>query len=67
MRVLSSSLTRSSLENIQGLGPAKAKKLLSKMALAKIKNASVDELVTEGGMSQRDAENIHEYYERKRR
>ena len=60
-------LTHSSLEKIKGIGPSKARKLLSKMPLARIKNASVEELVTEANMSHRDAENIYEYYKNQKR
>ena len=59
------SLTHSSLESIQGIGPAKARKLLRAMPLGKIRTSSVDELVSVGGISQKDAEEIYKYYHKK--
>lgn len=61
------SLTHSSLEKIDGIGPAKARLLLSSMPLAKIKRASVKELSEVKGISVRDAENIYNYFKEKRR
>ena len=61
------SLTGSSLTKIEGIGPAKAKKLLASMPLSRIKTATVDELVTIKGISRLDAENIVAYYEKKRK
>ena len=55
-------LTKSTLEKIDGIGPAKAKKLLREMPLARIKESSVDELMSVKGISRRDAEAIHAYY-----
>ena len=57
-------LTKSSLERIEGIGPAKAKKLLSKMPLSKIRVAEVSELV-ELGVGKKDAESIYNYYRKK--
>ncbi len=59
------SLTHSSLESIQGIGPAKARKLLRAMPLGKIRTSSVDELLSVGGISQKDAEEIYKYYHKK--
>ena len=59
------SLTRSSLEKITGIGPAKAKLLLAAMPLAKIKTAGVKELSSVKGISERDAEAIHDYFNKK--
>lgn len=56
------SLTKSSLEKIEGIGPAKAKALLRTMPLAKIKTATVKELEAVKGISQRDAEAIFAYF-----
>lgn len=56
------SLTKSSLEKIDGIGPAKAKKLLSAMPLSKIKTASKEELAAISGISLSDAENIYNYF-----
>ena len=60
------SLTRSSLENISGIGPGKAKKLLHAMPLGKIRTATKDELAAVSGISIRDAENIYDYYHKNR-
>jgi excinuclease ABC subunit C len=56
------SLTRSSLEQIEGIGPAKAKKLLSAMPLSKIKAADAEELVALCKVSKKDAENIYKHF-----
>ena len=55
-------LTRSSLEKISGIGPKKAKALLSKMTLTDIKFAQADELAKIDGISKKDAENIYAYF-----
>lgn len=60
-------LTHSSLEKIKGIGPKKAKLLLSSMPLAKVRTASKAELCEIKGISETDAENIYEYYKSKRR
>ena len=57
-------LTKSSLERIEGIGPAKAKKLLSAMPLSKIRVAEIDEL-RKIGISEKDAESIYKYYRKK--
>ncbi len=59
------SLTRSTLENIQGIGPKKAKALLKAMPMGKIRAASVEELTRVAGISQKDAERIYEYYHKR--
>ena len=61
------SLTRSTLENIDGIGPKKAKALLASMPLGRIKTASVKELCAVKGISQKDAENIRAYFDAKKR
>lgn len=55
-------MTHSTLEKIKGIGPKKAKLLLSSMPLAKIRTASKKELASINGISVADAENIYEYY-----
>jgi len=60
------SLTRSSLEQIDGIGPAKAKALLSSMPLARIKTSGVEELSAVKGISRKDAERIVAYFARAR-
>ncbi len=55
-------LTKSELDNINGVGEVKKKKLLSHFkSVAKIKNASRDELIN-AGIDKRTAENIIEYF-----
>ena len=58
------SLRRSVLEKIEGIGPAKAKALLSAMPLGKIRTASIDELAQVKGIGLSDAEKIVEYYKK---
>lgn len=60
-------LKHSSLENIEGIGPVKAKKLLKAMGtLAEIKNASQDVLQMIDGISPNDAYNIYNYFHSKK-
>ena len=59
-------LTHSSLEKIEGIGPAKAKALLSAMPLAKIRMATEDEICTVKGIGKADAERIVRYFNEKR-
>jgi excinuclease ABC subunit C len=54
-------LKRSVLENIKGIGPKKAKQILSKMKLTALKTASVEEMV-EAGISKVDATSIYAYF-----
>ena len=63
----SRTLTHSSLEKIKGIGEKKAKILLGAMPLAKIRNSTVQELADIKGITKRDAENIYEYYNSKRK
>jgi excinuclease ABC subunit C len=56
------SLTRSSLENIRGIGKKKAKLLLSAMTLRELSVASTKELANIDGISAKDAENIYTYF-----
>ena len=55
-------LTKSSLEKIDGIGPAKAKLLLSAMPIAAIRRAEIKELCAIKGISEKDAGKIYEYY-----
>ena len=55
-------MTHSTLEKIKGIGPKKAKALLSAMPLGKIRTASKKELSEVKGISEADAENIYAYY-----
>ena len=56
------SLTRSSLENIPGIGEKKAKLLLASMSLNDLKIADEETLKKIKGISQKDAMNILEYF-----
>ena len=59
-------MTHSSLEKIEGIGPKKAKALLAAMPLGKIRTASVEELCSVKGIGPADAERIFRYFEEKR-
>ena len=59
-------MTHSTLEKINGIGPKKAKLLLSAMPLGKIRASSVEELLAIRGISEKDAKNIYEYYHKKK-
>ena len=59
-------MTHSSLEKIEGIGPKKAKILLAAMPLSKIRNATAEELTAIKGIGQGDAERIAEYFKKKR-
>ena len=56
------SLTHSSLEKIDGIGPKKAKALLSAMTLSEIRHATVEELSSVRGIGEADAKRIAEYF-----
>jgi excinuclease ABC subunit C len=55
-------LSRSTLEKIKGIGPAKAKRLLSEMRMSEIKEASAERLMLVKGISEADAKAIFEHY-----
>ena len=55
-------LTHSSLEKIDGIGPAKAKRLLTALSFTKIKEATLDELCTIPGISVRDARAVYLHF-----
>ena len=55
-------LTHSSLEKIKGIGPKKARVLLSEMPLGKIRISEINDLLKIRGISRSDAENIYNYY-----
>ncbi len=59
-------LTHSSLEKIEGIGPAKARALLREMPLGKIRMATIEELCTVKGIGKADAERIVNYFKEKR-
>ena len=63
MKAKSASLTHSSLEKIDGIGPAKAKKLLYAFkTIAAIKTATEKELSAVKGISASDAKRIHDFF-----
>lgn len=63
----SATLKRSSLEKIVGIGPSKAKKLLSHFGtLTALKNASENDIRAVSGISEADAKNIYLYFEKER-
>ena len=55
-------LTHSSLEKIDGIGPKKAKALLAAMTLSEIRHATEEELSAVRGIGERDAKMIVEYF-----
>jgi excinuclease ABC subunit C len=59
-------LTHSSLEKIEGIGPAKAKKLLAAMSLSEIRVASEEKLAAVSGISAENARAIAAYYKTKK-
>ena len=66
MRAKRASLTHSSLEKIEGIGPAKAKRLLQAFgSFTAVKKATVEELVAVKGITQGDAANIYKYFNSK--
>ncbi len=66
-RAKTKTLTHSTLERIEGIGPAKAKALLSAMPLGKIKEANKEELLSVKGIGAADAERIINYFSKNRR
>ena len=59
-------MTRSSLEKIEGIGPAKARALLAVMPLGKIRTATAEEISAVKGIGMADAERIVKYFKEKR-
>ncbi len=60
-------MTTSSLERIDGIGPAKARILLSAMPLSKIRAASIEDLEKIKGIGHTDAERIYTYFREKQK
>ena len=58
----SRSLTKSSLERIEGIGPKKAKLLLGAMPFRELKAAEVDRIASVKGISRKDAERIYAHF-----
>ena len=66
MKNKKTALTHSSLEKINGIGPAKAKKLLQAFgSLSAIKKATATDIATVKGISKTDAEAIYQYFKLK--
>ena len=59
-------MRHSTLEKIDGIGPAKARAWLAAMPLSMIRVASKEELLAVRGISEKDAENIYTYYKKYR-
>lgn len=59
-------MTHSTLERIEGIGPAKAKALLAAMPLSLIREADVNSLSAVKGIGRADAERIVSYFKEKR-
>ena len=55
-------LTHSTLEKIEGIGPAKARALLSAMPYGRIKEATREELTAVKGIGEADADRILQYF-----
>ena len=67
MKAKRSTLTHSSLEKIDGIGPAKAKKLLGALgSFTAVKKAFEQELLAVKGISKADAAKIYQYFNSKR-
>ena len=67
MKAKSATLKRSSLENIDGIGPSKAKKLLTGFGtVGALKNASESEIAAIKGISATDARNVFEYFNKQK-
>lgn len=63
----SKTLTRSSLEKIEGIGPRKAALLLARFkTLSRLSQAGVEEIVSVKGIGIRDAEKIAAYFQNER-
>ncbi|MBQ8321327.1 MAG: excinuclease ABC subunit UvrC [Clostridia bacterium] len=60
-------MTTSSLEKIEGIGPKKARALLSELPFSRIRSAGVEELMAVKGIGRSDAERIHAYFADKKK
>lgn len=66
MKAKRNTLTHSSLEKIDGIGPAKAKRLLQALgSFSAVKKATEDELTAIKGISKNDATKIYQYFNSK--
>ena len=65
MNAKRSTMKRSSLENISGIGPNKAKSLLGAFgSISALKKATEAEILTVKGITRSDAHNVYEYFRR---
>ena len=55
-------MTKSTLEKIEGIGPKKAKILLSERKISELRKMSEAEIASIKGISDKDAKNIYKYY-----
>jgi excinuclease ABC subunit C len=56
-------LKKSALENIEGIGPAKAKAVLAHFkTVSALKNASAEEIMSVRGIGKNDAEKIFNFF-----
>jgi excinuclease ABC subunit C len=55
-------MTKSSLEKIDGIGPKKAKLILAEKKLSELRKMSEEEISKIKGIGKKDAENIYKYY-----
>ena len=61
-------MKKSSLEQIEGIGKEKAKKLLAHFkSLSALKEASLDEIKSVRGMSEKNAENVFNFFRQSER
>jgi excinuclease ABC subunit C len=61
-----STYKRSSLENINGIGPAKAKKLLNHFGtLAALKSADIEQISIVSGITEKDAQAVYAHFNKK--
>ena len=57
-------MTKSTLERIEGIGPKKAKLILSERKISELRKMSEEEIAKIKGISEKDAKNIYNYYHR---
>lgn len=55
-------MTHSTLERIPGIGPAKARALLSAMPLGEIRRADAEKIAAVAGIGKKDAEAVYRYF-----
>ena len=57
-------MTKSTLERIEGIGPKKAKLILSERKISELRKMPEEEIAKIKGISEKDAKNIYNYYHR---